>query len=691
MADSFLFYDLETFGQDPRRTRISQFAAIRTDADLNEIDTPVSFFVRPADDLLPSPMATLVTGITPQQALAEGISEAEAFDRINEQLSRPGTCALGYNTLRFDDEFVRYGLFRNFHDPYEREWRNGNSRWDLLDMLRLMRAMRPDGIQWPLREDGATSFKLEHLAEANHVREGDAHEALSDVRATIGMARLFKQSQPRLWDYALKLRDKRFVGGLLDVAAMKPVLHISMRYPASRLCAAPVLPLAVHPTINNRVIVFDLEGEIDDLLELPAEVIAQRLYMRASELPEGAARVPLKEVHLNKVPALIAWNHLRADDHARLGLDVAAIEAKVERLRAFAPQLAEKARQVYNQPRAATVADVDASLYDGFLGNGDKPLLALARTTAPEQLAALEGRFRDPRLPELLFRYRARNHPDSLASPERQRWQDYRRQRLLGDGGLAPGVIGRFSGQCIQLLLVLGPAPAGDAVSTYFSDASFKFLRSLARHNDKAWFNDHRQQYEDHVRQPFLRLLGDLQPALAEVSEHFRADTRGVGGSLFRIHRDARFSNDKSPYKTWQGARLFHERRREVAAPSFYVHLQPGESFVGAGLWHPEPETQRRVRHFILDNPGSWKAAAHAPALRKRFDFEESEKLVRPPRGFPADFEFIDDLKHRNWVMWRSLDDATMTGPRLLSTLGKDLAGLGPFVDYLCAALDLEF
>ena len=217
---------------------------------------------------------------------------------------------------------------------------------------------------------------------------------------------------------------------------MKPVLHISMRYPASRLCAAPVLPLAVHPTINNRVIVFDLDGDIDDLLALPAEVIAQRLYLRASELPEGVARVPLKEVHLNKVPALIAWNHLRADDHARLGLDVAAIEAKVERLRAFAPQLAEKARQVYNQPRVATVADVDASLYDGFLGNGDKPLLALARTTAPEQLAALEGRFRDPRLPELLFRYRARNHPDSLAPAERQRWQDYRRQRLLGDGGL---------------------------------------------------------------------------------------------------------------------------------------------------------------------------------------------------------------------------------------------------------------
>jgi len=228
-------------------------------------------------------------------------------------------------------------------------------------------------------------------------------------------------------------------------------------------------------------------------------------------------------------------------------------------------------------------------------------------------------------------------------------------------------------------------------MSTYFTPASFKFLRGLARHNDKAWFQAHRADYEAHVRDPFLRLITDLQPALASVSGHFRADPRGVGGSLFRIHRDARFSNDKSPYKTWQGARFFHERRREVPAPSFYLHLQPGESFVGAGLWHPEPVTQRKVRQFIVDNPGSWRTAAHAPALRRRFDLEDSEKLVRAPRGFPADFEFLDDLKHRNWVLWRPLDDATMTGPRLRQTVATDLAALGPFVDYLCAALDLEF
>ena len=228
-------------------------------------------------------------------------------------------------------------------------------------------------------------------------------------------------------------------------------------------------------------------------------------------------------------------------------------------------------------------------------------------------------------------------------------------------------------------------------MTAYFSDASFKFLRGLARHNDKTWFNDHRDQYETHVKQPFLQLLTDLQGDLAQVSPHFRSDPKTVGGSLFRIYRDARYSTDKSPYKPWQGARLYHERRKQVAAPSFYIHLQPGESFVGAGLWHPEPDTQRRVRQFIFDNPAAWKQAAHASAFRRRFEFEEGEKLTRPPRGFPADFEFIDDLKHRNFVFWRSLDDATMTGPRLRKTIATDIAALAPFVDYLCAALDLEF
>lgn len=228
-------------------------------------------------------------------------------------------------------------------------------------------------------------------------------------------------------------------------------------------------------------------------------------------------------------------------------------------------------------------------------------------------------------------------------------------------------------------------------MSSYFSERSLKFMRGLARHNDREWFHANKQDYEQYVRAPFLALITDLQPALLEVSEHYRADPKTVGGSLFRIHRDTRFSGDKAPYKLWQGARLFHARSREVEAPSFYIHLQPGNCFVGAGLWHPEPETLRRIRQFIVDNPGSWAAAAHAKPFRKRFDLDDSEMLVRPPRGYPADFVHLDDLRRKNHVAMRMIDDATMTGPRLLSTLAKDLQQLGPFMDYLCAALDLEF
>ncbi|GAA3917820.1 exodeoxyribonuclease I [Luteimonas lutimaris] len=451
MPASFLFYDLETFGTDPRRSRIAQFAAIRTDAQLNEIEAPVEFFVQPADDLLPSPMATLVTGITPQDALRDGIVEAEAFARIFEEMARPDTCTLGYNSLRFDDEFIRHGLFRNFRDPYEREWRGGNSRWDLLDVMRLAHALRPEGIEWPKREDGATSFRLEHLATANNVRIGDAHEALSDVRALIGMARLLRRAQPRLWEHAALLRNKRHAASLLDITAMTPVLHVSQRYPASRLCSAAVLPLARHPRIDSRVIVFDLDGEPDALLDLDAGAIADRLYVRAADLPEGESRVPLKEVHLNRCPALIQWAHLREPDFQRLQIDPAVVEARAARLRAVAPALAEKVRRVFANVAEREPSDADASLYDGFIGDSDKRRCADVRATPPEALGSRDFGFEDPRLVELLFRYRARNWPETLSVDERARWDDYRRHRLVDDSGLSEVTFAQYAAQILEL------------------------------------------------------------------------------------------------------------------------------------------------------------------------------------------------------------------------------------------------
>lgn len=228
-------------------------------------------------------------------------------------------------------------------------------------------------------------------------------------------------------------------------------------------------------------------------------------------------------------------------------------------------------------------------------------------------------------------------------------------------------------------------------MSRYFTEETFRFLQQLGRHNSREWFHAHKPMYEAHVREPFRRLLVDLQPALAEVSLHYRADPKAMGGSLFRIHRDTRFSKDKTPYKTWQSARLFHERNRQVEAPGFYIRVQGGRSFVGAGLWHPSPDNLRRIRQFIVDNPGAWASAAHGKAFERRYPLDESDMLVRMPRGFPPEFVHAADLRHRNFVASRPLTDATVLGPRLRQTLEKDLQALAPFVDYLCAALDLEF
>jgi len=436
MTHSFLWYDLETFGRDPRRSRIAQFAAIRTDLELNPIGEPISIYCQPALDLLPSPEATLITGITPQAALRDGLREAEFFARVHEELATPNTCAVGYNSLRFDDEFIRYGLYRNFPDASEGEWQDGNSRWDRLDGMRLLRALRPEGIEWPLREDGAPSFKLDDLAGANGTREGSAHEALSDVRALLGLARRMRAAQPRLWDYALRLRDKRHVAGLFDFTGATPVLHVSSRYPASRHCAALVLPLARHPRIETRVIACDLDEEPDALLALEAADIADRLYTPAADLPEGERRIGLKEIHSNKCPVLVPLAHLREADFARLGIDPVAAQRRAERLRA-APGLAEKVRRVFASEAHRDPSDADAALYDGFIADGDRRQFARIRSSEPGQLRAFATELRDPRCPELLLRYRARNWPETLDAGERAHWNDYRRRRLARDSGLS--------------------------------------------------------------------------------------------------------------------------------------------------------------------------------------------------------------------------------------------------------------
>ena len=429
-APTFFWHDYETSGTDPLRDRIWQFAGQRTDLDLNPVGDSVSLMCKPAHDNLPHPEASLVTGISPQQAEREGLPEAEFAAAVHEQLALPATCGVGYNSLRFDDNFTRNLLYRNFYDPYAREWQNGNSRWDIIDLARMCQALRPDGIEWPLREDGAPSFRLEDLAAANRLEQRRAHDALSDVEATIALARLLKRQQPRLWDWYFGLRNKRQAMQLLDVAGRTPVLHVSARYAASRGCITLIAPLAQHPENANEVIVYDLATDPTELLSLDAEAIADRMFTARADLPEDVQRIPLRTVRLNRSPALAPVSVLEGVDTMRIGLDMTLCQRHAARVRAI-PELANKVRQVYAaQVGRAKAEDPELAIYSGFLPNADKPLLEQVRGTPPEKLAGADIRFRDPRYASLLFRYRARNWPHTLDADETARWREFARHRL---------------------------------------------------------------------------------------------------------------------------------------------------------------------------------------------------------------------------------------------------------------------
>ncbi len=427
---TFFWHDYETFGADPWRDRPVQFAGIRTTMDLEIVGEPVMFFGKPPREMPPHPEACLITGITPQQAEREGVIEADFAARVHEQLAQPGTCGVGYNSLRFDDEVSRQLFYRNMYEPYGREWENGNSRWDLIDLVRMCQALRPEGIEWPKREDGTPSFKLEHLATANHLRQDRAHDALSDVYALIDLARLIRVRQPRLWDWYFGLRRKQRVFELLDVAAMTPVVHVSSRYPSSRHCLAVVAPLAAHPSRPGEIIVYDLSGDPSDLLALNDEEIADRVFTARADLPEGVERIPLRTVRANRAPALAPLSVLKGVDLERLQIDLDQVQMHRDML-ASAEGLAAKLRRVFQ--RAADLPppeDPELAIYGGFLPDADKRLLADIRATPPEQLAQGAFPFRDPRYPELLFRYRARNWPETLNLDEQARWQAFCHDRL---------------------------------------------------------------------------------------------------------------------------------------------------------------------------------------------------------------------------------------------------------------------
>ncbi|WP_434456427.1 exodeoxyribonuclease I [Stutzerimonas urumqiensis] len=455
MAATIFWYDYETTGISPRRDRPLQVAGIRTDEALQEVGEPLNLYCRPSDDILPHPAACLVTGITPALLRERGVCEAVFMSRLHEVFSVPGTCVAGYNNLRFDDEMTRYSLYRNFFDPYGREWQGGNSRWDLIDLVRTTYALRPEGIRWPV-DDGRPSLKLERLASENGLEHLQAHDALSDVRATIALARLIRDRQPRLYAYVYRLRHKHAVQQ--QIRLLEPLVHVSGRYAAERHYLAVALPLAWHPVNRNALIVCDLHSDPAPLLEEDPDELSRRLYLRRDALVPGELPVPLKLLHINRCPVIAPLSVLRPEDKERLGLDMDLYLARAQTLVAQQANWAPKLSELYRPGEGFETTDPEQQLYEGFLGDEDRLLCNRVRSEPGESLDCDRWKFADPRLAELLFRYKARNHPEHLTAAEQARWAAFCATRLNDPGAGAPNTLAAFEQAARALLATVSPA-----------------------------------------------------------------------------------------------------------------------------------------------------------------------------------------------------------------------------------------
>ena len=437
---TILWHDYETWGVSPKFDKPSQFAAIRTDLDLNIISEPEVFYCQTPQDYLPHPEACLVTGITPQKANREGLCEAEFAKRIHTLFSQPNTCVAGYNNIRFDDEVSRYLFYRNFYDPYAREWQNGNSRWDIIDMVRACYALRPEGIEWPKVIDEQTgeervSFRLELLTAANGISHEAAHDAMSDVYATIAMAKLIKEKQPKLYDFIFNLKNKKRVAELIDVYNMTPLVHTSSKISSLHGCTSWFAPVSYHPTNKNAVIAVDLARDPEPLLSLSSEEIKARLYTRYQDLAADEKPIPVKLIHINKCPVVAPAKTLLPENAERLAIPREQCLKNLSEIKKH-PELREKLSEVFtenydNEP----VPDAEHALYGGdFFSHSDKAQMEVLRQLPPEKLGSHAFQFQDNRLGTLLFRYRARNYPLTLTSAEQQQWQQYCSHKLQHGG-----------------------------------------------------------------------------------------------------------------------------------------------------------------------------------------------------------------------------------------------------------------
>lgn len=437
MAPSILWYDLETFGLDSRHDRIAQFACLRTDENLKPLGEGISLLCKSPPDYLPSPYSCLVHGISPREALDRGVCEYDLATAVLREMGAPATCVAGYNSVRFDDEFIRNLLYRNLRDPYEREWADGNTRWDVIDLFRAARDLRPEGMSWPDGADGKPDFRLTSLAAANGVALEAAHDASFDIRATVRLAALVKERQPRLYDWYWRHRSRDSLRPLVDLAERTPLVYTSAAFTSARGCTSIIAPAGMVPGRRDGVIAIDLRHDPSPLVDLSVEEIRRRAFSRSEELGEGE-RLPLVHLKLGRCPYLAPLAILDAAAADRLGLDPAEAASRAKAL-SREPGLIQKLSAAFAGPRPSSAdADPDYRIYSGgFFRDEDRDAMAAVH----EAIAALgpaEARpqayalpFLDERLPQLLRRMFARNWPQTLSAAEADRWRSFCAGRLL--------------------------------------------------------------------------------------------------------------------------------------------------------------------------------------------------------------------------------------------------------------------
>jgi exodeoxyribonuclease I len=431
MKETLYWYDLETFGRNPSWDKVAQFAGVRTDGDFNIIGDPLVIYCKITPDYLPDPTACFITGITPQLTLEKGLNEYDFIRAIDREFSVPGTCVAGFNSINFDDEFIRNLYYRNFKDPYIREWSKGNSRWDIINLLRGARDFRPEGIKWPTDEEGRSIFKLEELTKANGISHLNAHDALSDVEATIEMAKMVYKANPKFFSYFFSLRKREGVMKYIDLINKTPFYHTSPMYRTQKGSTTLLMPLGIDPSNKNALICYDLRFDPSDLLNLDGQQIKERVFTSIENLLPGERRVDLRVIHLNKCPMIAPLGTLSPKQSLNLGIDTDLCLDNHKKIIGVT-NISQKVVEVFSHDAVSSTMDPDFQIYTGgFFKDEDKSKFALIHNSRKEDLLGLLNNFEDNRIPQMLWRFVCRNYPETLDSTELVKWKNFCGSRTI--------------------------------------------------------------------------------------------------------------------------------------------------------------------------------------------------------------------------------------------------------------------